>query len=296
MANVAENSWCGWQTDLVPDEIIRIRAGDVALTRVPYFDIALDASVAGMTRAEVEAVSWAVPAWADADGKVLIGQALWVAESNGRVVVIDPCGAADDFLRTGPEAILHQSAVAGAMRAAGYPPERVDVVVLTHLDGIGMAAAVDDDGNWSPMFPNARVVMTRAELEYLDRVPDVSGIEALRALIAQGVVDGVADAYEVAPGVELELTGAHSPGHAIVRAGTGEEQVVLVGHLAISPLQVTIEMSPTLHFESDLATKILAALVDEARAERSIIAGPLWPAPGAAKVGPDGQLAPISIT
>ena len=138
--------------------------------------------------------------------------------------------------------------------------------------------------------------MTWAELEYLDRAPDVSGIEALRTLIAQGVVDGVADAYEVAPGVELELTGAHSPGHAIVRAGTGEEQVVLVGHLAISPLQVTIEMSPTLHFESDLATKILAALVDEARAERSIIAGPLWPAPGAAKVGPDGQLAPISIT
>ena len=275
--------------------IVRIRAGAVALTRVPYFDITLDPGVVGMTRAQVAEIPWGTPAWATADGEALVGQAVWVAESNGRVVVIDPCGAADEFLRTGPDAISHQERVADAMRAAGYPPERVDVVVLTHLDGIGMAAAVDADGNWGPMFPNARVVMTRAELEYLADDPDVSGLEAWRALLAQGVVDGVGDAYELAPGITLELTGGHTPGHAIVRAGAGEEQVVLVGHLAVSPLQSAVVMAPTAHVDADLATKLLAELIDEARAERSIVAGPLWPAPGAAKVGPDGQLAPISL-
>ena len=81
----------------------------------------------------------------------------------------------------------------------------------------------------------------------------------------------------------------------VERAGAGEEQVVLVGHLAVSPLQSAIVMAPTAHVDADLATKLLAELIDEARAERSIVAGPLWPAPGAAKVGPEGQLAPISL-
>ncbi len=39
----------------------------------------------------------------------------------------------------------------------------------------------------------------------------------------------------------MELTGRHSPGHAILRVGTA---AVLIGHLAISPLQVTAGVMP----------------------------------------------------
>jgi glyoxylase-like metal-dependent hydrolase (beta-lactamase superfamily II) len=276
----------------VTEATTRLQAGDVQFTRVPYFDIALDSGVVQMTRSEVDAIPWARPAWATADGQVLIGQAVWIAASGGKVAVIDPCGAADEFIRTGPEAVMHQDRVADAMRAAGFAPERVDVVVLSHLDGIGMAAAVDDAGAWRPMFPNARVVLTRAELEWLED-NDTTGRDALRALIAQGVVDALEDHAEVIPGLSIERTGGHSPGHAVLRAGTGADAVVSVGHLAVSPVQAGVVMPPAAHVDSELANKLLADLVEQARDDRSVLIGPLWPAPGAAKVGPAGGLVPV---
>ena len=130
--------------------------GGTRLTRVPYFDIALGPEVAGLTGAEVAAIPWAVPVWADDDQQVIVGQAVWVIEAGDRVLVVDPCGAADTFLRSGADAVTHQDAVGAALTAAGFAPDRVDAVILSHLDGIGMAAAVDADGAWTPFFPRAR--------------------------------------------------------------------------------------------------------------------------------------------
>ena len=120
--------------------------GNVALTRVPYFDVALDAEVIGFTAQQVTEVPWGIPHWTTADGNVNVGQAIWVIESDGQTVVVDPCGAADDFLRSGPEASTHEAAVVAAMASAGHPVDSVDVVVMSHLDGIGMVGSLDADG------------------------------------------------------------------------------------------------------------------------------------------------------
>ena len=133
-----------------------MRLGDIELVRVEYFDAALPPSVAGLSAEDVAAVRWATPVWAEPDGNLLIGQAIWIIESAGTVIAVDPCGAADEFLRSGAAALEHQDRVADALRDAGYPVEQIDIVVLTHLDGIGMAAAVDGDGTWTPMFPDVR--------------------------------------------------------------------------------------------------------------------------------------------
>jgi glyoxylase-like metal-dependent hydrolase (beta-lactamase superfamily II) len=134
--------------------------------------------------------------------------------------------------------------------------------------------------------------LTRAELEWLED-NDTTGREALRALIAQGVVDGLDDRAEVLPGLRLERTGGHSPGHAVLRAGSGAEAVVSVGHLAVSPVQAGVVMAPSAHIDSELANELLAELVADAREERSVLIGPLWPAPGAATVGAGGELLPL---
>jgi glyoxylase-like metal-dependent hydrolase (beta-lactamase superfamily II) len=259
--------------------VARFRVGEVALTRVPYFDIALDPSVVSLTVDEIESVDWSRPTWASADGQVLVGQAAWVIASEGRVIVVDPCATADQFLRSGPEAIGHQEAVLGAMHDAGIPPDRVDVVVLSHLDGIGMAAVVEPDGGWAPAFPNARVVMTSAELEWLAGGARAEGLDALNALLAQGVVDGVDDGHPLTGDVCLELTGAHTPGHAIVRIRSGGERATFLGHLALNPIHVATCSS--LHLERARAAEVLDALVAEATAHEMLLVGPLWPFPGA---------------
>lgn len=248
---------------------------------MPYFDVALDPAVVNVTAEQVESIDWARPAWVSAEGQVLVGQAVWVVESRDQVIVIDPCGAADEFLRSGPEAIGHQDAVLAAMSEAGFPPERVDVVVLSHLDGIGMAAVVGTGGDWTPAFPNARVVMTKAELEFLSSGGRAQGLEALNALIAQGVVDGVDDGHQITDEVSLEITGAHTPGHAVVLIHSDGDTATFVGHLALNPLNVATAAACARNADDARAAEILAALVGEAAAQESLLIGPLWPYPGA---------------
>jgi hypothetical protein len=100
----------------------------VALTQVCYFDVPLDAEVIGFSPQQILEVPWGVPGWATAEGRVVIGQAIWVIESDG---------AADTFLRSGPEASIHEAVVIAAMASSGFPVDSVDIVVMSHLDGIG---------------------------------------------------------------------------------------------------------------------------------------------------------------
>lgn len=278
-------------------DALTLDVGEVHLTRVPYFDVALDPSAVGLTAEEVTGSGWAVPVWATEGGQVLVGQAIWVLESGGRVIVVDPCCAADAFLRSGPEALGHQDAVIDALRGAGLPPERVDVVVLSHLDGIGMAALVDEGGAWRPMFPNARVLLTSTELSWLDHNEEVQGLDALRALMAEGVVDGVTTPFGLTPEVSVHLVGGHSPGHAIVRVQSGSHRAVLVGHLALSPIHLTpttIDRPPQ-HLDDGAATGALDELRAEAAATGASLIGPLWPYPGVVDLS-GSEPVPVPVT
>ena len=192
----------------------RYTVGDVRLTRVPYFDVGLDPEGVRLTDDLVAREQWAATASTGAEGQVLVGQVVWVIESEGQVIVVDPCGASDGFLRTGPEAIGHGTVMA-AMTDAGFPPEVVDVVVLSHLDGIGMTAVVDPDGRWGPAFPAARIVITTSKLDPHAAATTSAGWRP-SSLLDQGAVDGVAGDHQVTSEISLRHTGAHTPGHAVV--------------------------------------------------------------------------------
>jgi glyoxylase-like metal-dependent hydrolase (beta-lactamase superfamily II) len=278
-------------------DVLTLDVGAVHLTRVPYFDVPLDPLAVGLTAEEVAESGWAVPVWATEGGQVLVGQAIWVLESRGRVIVVDPCGAADPFLRSGPQALFHQDAVIDALTRAGIPPERVDVVVLSHLDGIGMAALVDEEGAWRPMFPNARILLTSAELSWLDHADEVQGLDTLRALMAQGAVDGVDTPFELTPEVGIHLVGGHTPGHAIVRVDSGDHHAVLVGHLALSPILLTPATTerPPQHFDDGAAAIALDELRAEAAATGAPLIGPLWPYPGVVDLTGSDRI-PVPVT
>lgn len=263
----------------------------VGLTRVPYFDIPLDAGIIGFTAQRLTEVPWGMPTWASADGQVLVGQAVWVIETRGHTIVIDPCGAADAFLRAGPEAASHEAAVVSALASAGFSLESVDSVLMSHLDGIGMVGSPDAAGRWSALFPRARVVISERELAYVDAHPETGGSEALRDLRTNGVVDGTTLPCEIAPSVSMELTGGHSPGHALVRIGGG---AVFLGHLAINPVQVAGGIMPGQHVDAVVAFHELERVLAWAVERNALVIGPLWPAPGAARVaGPPWEFEPV---
>ena len=265
-------------------ELAQLTVGDATLVRVPYVDVLVDADVVGLTSAQVAANSATNPAWAEGD-RVRVGAAVWIIQSDGRRIVVDPTQAADQILRTGPDAKLHQQAVADALSTAGFPRESVDTVIASHIDGIGMIAWLTDD-QWGPFFPNAEVLVSRREYEAIadDGPYEPQGGHALIALHALGVVRTVDDEHVVTSEVTTTWTGAHSPGHMLVNVAAGDTTATMIGHLALSPLHLVLG-DPGPQIDPPAATAVLETLHDG-----RLLVGPLWPAPGAARWSDAGVL------
>ena len=156
-------------------DLQRYRVGKASITRVPYFDVELPPEAVGLTAADIEPIAWATPVWAESATVLRVGQVFWVIESAGQTIVVDPCCASDAFLRSGDAATEHQNAAFTAFRAAGFDPDTVDVVIMSHLDGIGMNALVADDGTWLPAFPNAPILISELEWQRIGTRSGVSG-------------------------------------------------------------------------------------------------------------------------
>jgi glyoxylase-like metal-dependent hydrolase (beta-lactamase superfamily II) len=157
----------------------------------------------------------------------------------GRVLVETGIGERlDDKTRTmrgyeGP-------AIVPALEAAGFLPETVDIVAMSHLHFDHAGGLLRADG--SKAFTHARIVAQRAEWEIaLGDNPRLvaSYVQPELTLVkdwgAQGWVDGE---QELLPGVSVLPTGGHSSGHqAIVIRGTGDgaRTLVFFGDLFMRP-------------------------------------------------------------
>jgi glyoxylase-like metal-dependent hydrolase (beta-lactamase superfamily II) len=132
--------------------------------------------------------------------------------------------------------LADMSAVAQVSRL-GLSPEDVDLVILTHLhhDHAGGATAAVEPRGVIPAFPNALVVVQRAELEEARRLhPLVKGsyrLEDHQVLHDNDKLMVVDGDTEIAPGVTVELTGGHSPGHQVVRMKSGEAEGLFPGDI-----------------------------------------------------------------
>jgi glyoxylase-like metal-dependent hydrolase (beta-lactamase superfamily II) len=244
--------------------VFGVDVGAVRLTRVGYADVPLPPETFGLTAADVAAIEWAEPTWAEGT-QVRAAAAAWVIESGDARIVVDPAFAADDILRNEQDAATHQEAFAATLAEAGFARETITHAVATHFDGIGMLAWRNDDASWAPFFPNAPVL-------YSAREPALADVR--RYLGAS--VQLTEDRQTVTDEVTLEHTGAHGAGHQIVRIESQGERAVVVGHLAVVPLQLATGVCEKQHEQPEAAWEVLRAIRDEG----TLLIGPLWPAPG----------------
>jgi glyoxylase-like metal-dependent hydrolase (beta-lactamase superfamily II) len=116
-----------------------------------------------------------------------------------------------------------------AIRAVGFAPEDVDMVVDTHLhfDHAGGNTFRDGGGEVHPSFPRARYVVQRGEFDFAH-----SANERIRASYLAHNFDPVADAGRwdfvegeavVTAGVEVIPTPGHTPHHQSVLVRNGGE-------------------------------------------------------------------------
>jgi glyoxylase-like metal-dependent hydrolase (beta-lactamase superfamily II) len=132
------------------------------------------------------------------------------------------------------------SPVVPAMAAAGFEPETIDVVAMSHLHFDHAGGLLLADG--TKAFPRARIVAQRAEWEIAfdenSRIVasyDQPELRLVREWGEDGWVDGET---ELLPGVSVVRTGGHSKGHqAIVVRGGGDRSGTLAffGDLGMRP-------------------------------------------------------------
>lgn len=252
------------------------QVGELRLTRVLYVDIPIAGSTVGLGAAEIYTVSWNDERWSVGD-QVMVGAAAWVIKHGDEVIVLDPFQAADEIFHAPEDAATHQQAIVAAFEAAGTPIETVTRVVLTHMEGIGLVAARDDEsGMWRPFFPNARVSLSRVSLENFAVQPfEHFSSDAWNALIAHCLVDTYSDGDEIVAQMVARLADGHDPGHHVFDFGDGPE-ATFVGHLAISPLHLSTGPCTQMHADAELAWQQLGALASDGR----LLVGPLWPSSG----------------
>ncbi|MGX5830136.1 MBL fold metallo-hydrolase [Mesorhizobium sp. 43Arga] len=218
-----------------------------------------------------------------------------VVRSGDQTILVDAGLGADPDLHL-PRAgqLIHR------LKAAGIDLGSVTDVVLTHMhmDHIGGLLI---DGVKDQLRPDLRIHVAAAELKFWES-PDFS-----RVSMPEGFPDALRRAakrfaneyrsqlrpfdqeYELAPGVVVQRTGGHTPGHSVVRLASGGDRLTFAGDLVF---QVGFD-HPDWHngFEHDPeeAARVRVSLMRQLAANREPLVATHLPFPSVCHVAVDGD-------
>jgi glyoxylase-like metal-dependent hydrolase (beta-lactamase superfamily II) len=116
------------------------------------------------------------------------------------------------------------------LRAAGYQPEQVDDVFITH-DHADHVGGLSHDG--AAVFPNAIVHVGKAdEPHYIDAsVGDQKAFASLAPYVAAHRLQTILADGEIVPGVRSWATPGHTPGHTSYVVESQGEKMIVTGDL-----------------------------------------------------------------
>jgi glyoxylase-like metal-dependent hydrolase (beta-lactamase superfamily II) len=176
--------------------------------------------------------------------------------------------AADDGSRTRLEQ---------AIRAAGFSPDDVDVMIDTHLhfDHAGGNTYLDDEGQLRLSFPNARYVVQKGELDwahyanertrasYFDRNYD--------PVMAAGKLDLVEGIAQILPGIEVRPTPGHTPFHQSVVLRSGGQTACFLADVCPTSAHLPLPWIMGYDVEPLVTLESKRALFDEATREQWLL-------------------------
>jgi glyoxylase-like metal-dependent hydrolase (beta-lactamase superfamily II) len=161
----------------------------------------------------------------------------FLINTGSKLILIDAgLGSALEGYDTGLGGVKAGGRLVRNLKAAGYEPDQVDAVLLTHLH-VDHVSGLWADGK--RVFPNATIFVDKDELSHLDQeeVPKnqkqlvPTARMALAPYIAADRVTKFGSATELFPGLRVIPSPGHSPGHSSYSITSKNETMVFWGDL-----------------------------------------------------------------
>lgn len=178
------------------------------------------------------------------------------------------------------------------LAAAGIAPGDIDMVVISHFHGDHISGLRDASG--APMFPNAELLVPEGEVAYwldegeMSRAPEGrrAGFERAMSLFEGLERRPFKGGDELAPGIVAVDAHGHAPGHMAFRVQSGSQGLLLISDAAHLPFLFVSNPDWSLRFDMDpeMARATRRRLLDEAAADRLMIAGYHWGFPNVGHV------------
>lgn len=217
----------------------------------------------------------------------------FLVNTGNKLVLVDT-GAAKVF---GPT-LGH---VLANLKAAGYDPAQVDVILLTHLHGDHVGGLLTPEGQVA--FPNAQVYAAKADADFwlspvsLDKAPEASKMffkapqDATAPYIKAGHFTTFEGQTEILPGIKPVSEHGHTPGHTGYLLESKGQKLLVWGDVVHNAAVQFPQPKVTIEFDSDQA-KALATrmhLLNWTSKDRLLVAGAHLPFPGIGHVRAEGK-------
>jgi glyoxylase-like metal-dependent hydrolase (beta-lactamase superfamily II) len=226
-----------------------IQVGDITVSRVVEYDGPLfmptellpDAKSAAL---EAE-LGWLVPRHFDpASGMLVNCVQSFAFRTRHHAILVDTCVGNGKTGRRKPQWNGGDWPFLDNLKAAGFAPEDIDFVVLTHIhvDHVGWNTRLVD-GRWVPTFPNAKYLIVRDELRAFEAKAAAGGYpqaiydDSLKPVLDAGQAVLVASDHELDDSVRLSPSPGHTPAHVCVAVRSKGAEAVISGDVLHHPLQ-----------------------------------------------------------
>jgi glyoxylase-like metal-dependent hydrolase (beta-lactamase superfamily II) len=188
------------------------------------------------------------------------------------------------------------------LRAAGYTPEQVDEIYITHMHGDHVGGLM---AGASRAFPNATLRIDKADTDFwlsegaMNRAPEgvrsyfKGAMASVNPYVAAGKLKTFEGETELVPGVHAMPAYGHTPGHTVYRVESKGQTLVLWGDLMHVAAVQFDNPDVTISFDIDskkAAEQRRAAFADAAKKGWLVgVAHVSFPGLGHLRAGPAGQ-------
>jgi glyoxylase-like metal-dependent hydrolase (beta-lactamase superfamily II) len=201
--------------------------------------------------------------------------------------------------------------LAGNLRSAGYTPEQVDIVLLTHLHSDHFGGLTTQDGK--RVFPNADVYVAKAESDFWlspeiaakapkDAQPFFQSAQAIAApYIKAGKWHAFSGSEPIVEGMQLIPLPGHTPGHTGYEFSSKGQKILFLGDI-VHALRVQLQHPEvTVIFDTDqtVAAATRNQWLPRLASEDVLIAGPHMNFPALGRLRKEGSgygWAPVVFT